>query len=69
MKLLVISIIARLLAFLGVLSFVFTIVYITNNTKFLWLLLLLLTVDLIPVYETKIVTDCKTRNNMKEREL
>ena len=69
MKLLVISIIARLLAFLGVLSFVFTIVYITNNTKFLWLLLLLLTVDLIPVYETKIVTDCETRNNMKEREL
>lgn len=69
MKLLVISIIARLLAFLGVLSFVFTIVYITNNTKFLWLLLLLLTVDLIPVYETKIVTDCETRNNMKEQEL
>ena len=69
MKLLVISIIARLLAFLGVLSFVFTIVYITNNTKFLWLLLLLLTVDLIPVYETKIVTNCETRNNMKEQEL
>lgn len=45
------SIIAHVLVILSVLAFVFGIVYITNNTGFLWLLFLLLTTELLPNYK------------------
>lgn len=57
MKAVIISIIARLLAFLGVLGFVFGIVYITNDMIFLWLLCLLPAVDFVPVYKTTELKD------------
>ena len=53
MKAVIISIIARLMAFLCVLGFVFGIVYITNDMRFLWLLWLLLAVEFVPVYSYK----------------
>ncbi len=45
------SIIGRVIALIAVLAFVFGIVYITQNTKFLWLLFLIFTIELIPKYE------------------
>lgn len=51
MKAVIISIIARLVAFLSVLGFVFGIVYITNDMRFLWLLWMLLAIEFIPTYE------------------
>lgn len=47
-----IAVICRLLAYIAVLAFVFGLVYITNNYKFLWFLLLLCTCELIPIYQT-----------------
>ena len=68
MKAVIISIIARLVAFLGVLGFVFGIVYMTKNTKFLWLLLLLLAVDLVPTYETRTVKDLGNKVEIKQND-
>ena len=45
------SIVAHVLVILSVLAFVFGIVYITNNTGFLWLLFLLLATELLPNYK------------------
>ena len=50
MKYVVWSIIGRLIALIAILAFVFGIVYITQNTKFLWLLFLLFAVEFVPVY-------------------
>ena len=50
MKAVIVSLIARLVVILGVLAFVFAIVYVTGNTKFLWLLFLLVSVFFIPTY-------------------
>lgn len=46
------SVIFRFLAFAIVLAFVFGLVYISNNYKFLWFLFLLPTCTFIPVYQT-----------------
>lgn len=48
-----VSIICRLLGFIAVFAFVSFMVYLTGSSKCLWLLFLLLTVDIIPVYEFK----------------
>ena len=47
------SIICRLMALVAVLAFVFAMVVFTNSLHCLWLLFLLLTVELVPVYEFK----------------
>lgn len=49
----ILSIICRLLAFIGVLAFVALMVIFTNKLGCLWLLFLLLTVECVPVYEFK----------------
>lgn len=49
----IMSIIGRLLAFLGVLGFTYLMVDMTGKLGCLWLLCLLLTVDMIPTYEFK----------------
>ena len=49
----IMSIICRLLAFIGVLAFVAFIVAFTNSLHCLWLLFLLLAVEYVPVYEFK----------------
>lgn len=53
MKAIIVSSICRLLAYISVLAFVFGIVALSGNYNFLWLLLLLLTCALVPVYESK----------------
>lgn len=53
MKAIIVSVICRLLAYIAVLAFVFGIVFLSGNYKFLWLLLLLLTCGFVPVYERK----------------
>lgn len=64
MKTPIYSIIGRLIAYLAVLAFVFGIVYMTQNTAYLWLLLLILTVDYVPTYEEKRIYK---NNNDKEK--
>ena len=49
----ILSIISRLLAFIGVLVFVAFMVAFTGKLSCLWLLFLLLTVEYVPVYEFK----------------
>ena len=49
----ILSIICRLLAFIGVLAFVAFMVAFTGKLSCLWLLFLLLTVECIPTYEFK----------------
>ena len=46
------AVICRFLAFVAILAFVFALVYVSNNYKFLWFLLLLPTCEFIPCYET-----------------
>ena len=62
MKAVIVSIIARLIAYIGVLAFVFGLVYTTQNTGFLWLLFLLLTVEFVPVYNYKSESNTKKEN-------
>lgn len=52
-KTLIFSIIGRTLVIFAVLLFVLGVVYITQNTKYLWLLLLLPICEFVPVYEIK----------------
>lgn len=60
----ILSIICRLLAFLGVLTFVALMVIFTKSLSCLWLLFLLLAVEYIPVYEFKTQrADDKVINN------
>ena len=49
MKAIIWAIIGRLLALFIILAFIFGIVYITSNPKFLWLLPLIFCVEYIPV--------------------
>ena len=65
MKAVIVSIICRCLAFLAILAFVFGIVYMTKNTRYLWLLCLLATVYCVPTYECKGVTN--TDNSSENR--
>lgn len=53
MKAVIVSLICRLLAYMSVLAFVFGIVTLSGNYNFLWLLLLLLTCEFVPTYQTK----------------
>lgn len=53
MKLAIAGIIGRVVIFLGILGFVFALVYTSNNYKFLWFLFLLITVEFIPVYRVE----------------
>lgn len=66
MKAVIVSIIARLIAFLGVFAFVFGIVYITKNTGYLWLLFLLFTVEYVPLYENKVIRRANDDGNKSE---
>lgn len=50
MKVVIIALIAKVVVILSVLAFVFAIVYVTGNIKFLWLLFLLVSVYFIPTY-------------------
>ena len=52
MKAVIVSIVCRLLAYISVLAFVFGLVIWSGNYKFLWFLLLLLTCELVPLYES-----------------
>ena len=51
MKVLIFSIIARLIVILGVLGFTFAMYYVTHNLNMLWLLWLILSVMFIPRYD------------------
>lgn len=51
MKAVVISVICRLLAYISILAFVFGIVYISGNYRYLWFLFLLPTCEFIPTFE------------------
>lgn len=53
MKAVIFSIIGRVIALALILAFVFGVVYITSNTKFLWLLFLIFCIDYVPIYESK----------------
>ena len=53
MKVMIWALICRAIVILAILGFVLAIVKITNNTKFLWLLFLVLSAELIPTYEIK----------------
>lgn len=48
--------IVHLVIIIGVLAFVFGVVYITNNMGYLWLLFLLLTTTLLPSFEFNTTT-------------
>ena len=63
MRAVIISIICRCLAYLAVLAFVFGIVHTTKNTKYLWLLLLIMTVYFIPTYECKGIANTDNNGN------
>lgn len=68
MKAVIISIICRCLAFIAVLAFVFGIVYITKNPKYLWLLFLIISVYSVPTYECKGITNTDA-NSEKQSEI
>lgn len=52
MKAVIVSIVCRLLAYISVLAFVLGLVIWSGNYNFLWFLLLLLTCELVPLYES-----------------
>ena len=47
------SVVCRLLGFVAVLAFTYFTIVLTSSTSYLWLLLLLIAVELIPTYEFK----------------
>lgn len=51
MKIVIISVICRLIAYISVLAFVYGVVAVSGNPKYLWLLALLITCELVPTYE------------------
>ena len=53
MKIVIASIVCRLLAFLGILAFVFGVTIMFDNPKLLWLLFLLPTACFVPTYDFK----------------
>lgn len=61
MKTIICSVICRVIVIIAVLSFVFGVVWLTNNTKFLWLLFLIFSAEFIPTYEIKPI---KEQNNV-----
>ena len=66
MKAVIISIICRCLAYVAILAFVFGVVYLTKNTKYLWLLLLIVTADYVPTYDLVGVNDTNDKAKKDE---